>query len=182
MPLVKANYVKKKKQNTSLFTKYKYSFTDVPSFPVFSTVVISSLHRWFAGHSVSPNPRAAGWFALHAAWSLLPRFNNPKMQPHRHESTKHPEAPGTNPLQGHQGVRSSSSPHKTDVTKQVTQGLLTSLSSQDTPKKPQTWREGVEAEAPSTPPALIITSNESAATASGPAQRHPEAPCASEGA
>ena len=141
MPLVKANCVKKKRThflpstNTALLMCLLFLSFPLRSFP--------PLYTGGLRDTVSPNPRATGWFALHAAWSLLPRFNNPKMQPHRHQSTKHPESPGTNPLQGHQGVRSSSSPNKIDVTKQVTQGLLTSLSSQDAPKNPRPGGTGL---------------------------------------
>ena len=142
MPLVKANYVKWK---ISLFTKYEYSFTDVTSFPVFSTVVIpSSLHRRFAGRSVSPNQQAAGWFALHAVRSLLLSFNHPKTQPHRHQSTKHPKAPGTSWHEEPRASRALSSPNKMDVTKRVTQGLWPHCPHKKTPlKNPRSGGKGV---------------------------------------
>ena len=101
-----------------------------------TVVIASSLHRWFEGRSVSPNsrPQAGLLSTLHGVYFRVstPRCNRTDT---RARSTQRLLEPTDT-----KGTRASgalSSPNKTDVTKQVTQGLLTSLASQeDAPKNP----------------------------------------------
>ena len=92
--------------------------------------------------------------------------STPEFQPPQDATAQTPkhEAPkgSWNQLtRGTQGVKGSIFSKQDGRHQAGDTGPLTSLSSQeDAPKKPQTWREGGEAEAPSTPLALISKSNE----------------------